>query len=118
MIFIFIAWLSSAPKLGDTREHVANATAQPFIEATHFAAVRDTVIGRCSMCHSATPSWEGIHQAPKDVHLDTEVAVANHAREIALQAGYSHAMPPGNVTDMTKEERDLVVAWYREGSGQ
>ena len=118
VIFIFIAWLSSAPKLGDAREDVANATAQPFIEATHFAAVRDTVIGRCSMCHSATPSWDGVHQAPKDVHLDTEVAVANHAREIALQAGYSHAMPPGNVTDMTKEERDLVVAWYREGSGQ
>jgi uncharacterized membrane protein len=50
------------------------------------------------------------------VHLDSDAAIANHAREIALQAGYSHAMPPGNVTGMTQEERALVVAWYREGS--
>jgi len=76
------------------------------------------VIGRCSMCHSATPAWDGIHEAPKNVHLDTDVAVANHAREIALQAGYSHAMPPGNVTEMTDDERALIVAWFREGSGQ
>jgi uncharacterized membrane protein len=118
VIFILIAWLSSAPKLGDTREAVANATAQPFMDATHFAAARDAVIGRCSMCHAASPSWEGIHKAPKDVHLDTDIAVANHAEQIVLQAGFSHAMPPGNVTEMTQEERDLVVAWFREGSGR
>jgi uncharacterized membrane protein len=118
VIFILIAWLSSAPKLGDTREAVANATAQPFMDATHFAAARDAVIGRCSMCHAASPSWEGIHEAPKDVHLDTDIAVANHAEQIVMQAGFSHAMPPGNVTEMTQEERDLVVAWFREGSGR
>ncbi|HEY9010280.1 MAG TPA: urate hydroxylase PuuD [Devosia sp.] len=118
VIFIFIAWLSSAPKLGDSREDIASATAQRFIDNQHFAAVRDTVIGRCSMCHAASPSWEGVHEAPKDVHLDTDLAVANHAKEIAIQAGYSHAMPPGNVTELTQEERDLLVAWFREGSTQ
>jgi uncharacterized membrane protein len=71
---------------------------------------------RCSMCHTADPAWEGVHQAPKDVHLDGDIVIANHAHEIALQAGYSHAMPPGNVTDMTEEERALLVAWFREGS--
>lgn len=118
VIFIFIAWLSSGPKLGDSREDVASATAQRFIDAQRFAAVRDTVIGRCSMCHTASPSWEGLNEAPKDVRLDTDIAVANHAREIVLQAGYSHAMPPGNVTEMTQVERDLLVAWFREGAGQ
>jgi uncharacterized membrane protein len=29
-----------------------------------------------------------------------------------LQAGRSHAMPPGNVTDVTPEERKLLTAWY------
>jgi uncharacterized membrane protein len=115
-IFIVIAWLSSGPKLGDAREPVATAGAAAFLEAEHFAAARDTVLTRCSMCHTADPAWEGVHQAPKDVHLDGDIAIANHAREIALQAGYSHAMPPGNVTEMTEEERALLVAWYREGS--
>jgi uncharacterized membrane protein len=117
-IFLVIAWLSSAPKLGDTREAVAAANAAPFLSAEHFAAARDTVLTRCSMCHTAEPVWEGVHQAPKNVHLDGDIAIANHAREIAMQAGYSHAMPPGNATDMTEEERAVLVAWYREGVQQ
>jgi uncharacterized membrane protein len=34
-----------------------------------------------------------------------------------MQAGYAHAMPPGNVTEMTADERALLVEWFREGSG-
>jgi uncharacterized membrane protein len=115
-IFIVIAWLSSGPKLGDAREPIASASAAPFLTAQHFAAARDTVLTRCSMCHTAEPAWEGVHEAPKNVHLDGDIAIANHAREIALQAGYSHAMPPGNITEMTEQERALLVAWFREGS--
>lgn len=118
VIFIIIAWLSSAPKLGDMREEVATAGTVPFLTSEHFAAARDTVLTRCSMCHTAEPSWEGIHEAPKGVHLDGDIAIANQAREIALQAGYSHAMPPGNVTEMTEKERALLLAWYREGAAQ
>lgn len=118
VIFLAIAWLSSAPKLGEEREALPSATAAAYMASPHFAEVANTVIGRCSMCHSAAPSWDGIYEAPKNVHLDSEVAVANYAREIALQAGYSHAMPPGNVTDVTPEERALIVAWFREGGGR
>jgi len=52
----------------------------------------------------------------ENVILDNDIAIANHAEQVAMQAGYSHAMPPGNVTDMTDEERALIVAWFREGS--
>ena len=118
VIFLAIAWLSSAPKPGDARDAVAWAGAAPFINAAHFSAARDTVLMRCSMCHTAEPVWEGVHQAPKNVHLDGDIEIANQAREIAMQAGYSHAMPPGNITEMSDEERALLVAWYREGAGQ
>jgi uncharacterized membrane protein len=117
-IFIAIAWLSSAPKLGDAKEPLPNSTAAVYMASPHFTEVANAVAGRCSMCHAATPSWDGVYEAPKNVHLDSEVAIANHAREIALQAGYSHAMPPGNVTEITPEERALIVAWFREGSGK
>ena len=73
----------------------------------------EVVQGRCSMCHTAEPVWEGIAEAPKNVILDNDIAIANHAEQVAIQAGYSHAMPPGNVTDMTDEERALLVAWFR-----
>ena len=117
-IFILIAWLSSGPKLGDAQEPLATASAGRFLSAAHFELARDTVLARCSMCHTAEPVWDGIHEAPRNVHLDSDIAIANRAAEIALQAGYSHAMPPGNLTDMTQEERDLIVAWFREGTAR
>lgn len=117
IIFIVIAWLSTAPKLNDTREEVASASAQRFLASTHFAAARDVILGRCSMCHTAEPVYEGVLEAPKNVHLDSDAAIANRAEQVAMQSGFSHAMPPGNVTEMTAEERALIVAWFREAGG-
>lgn len=117
IIFIVIAWLSTAPKLGDAKEEVASATAQRFLAAEHFPAARDVIMGRCSMCHTAAPVYEGVLEAPKNVHLDSDAAIANHAEQVAMQAGFSHAMPPGNVTEMTREERALIVQWFREAGG-
>ena len=56
-------------------------------------------MGRCSMCHASEVFWPGLARAPKGVILETEADVAAHAREIYLQAGRCHAMPPGNVTE-------------------
>ena len=72
---------------------------------------------RCAKFQNAEPVWEGVYQAPKNVLLDSDIAIANHAKDIVMQAGYAHAMPPGNVTEMTPEERALLVEWFREGSG-
>jgi uncharacterized membrane protein len=114
VIFVVIAWLSTAPKLGNAGEEVASASAEPFLTAEHFPAVRDVILGRCAMCHTAEPVYEGVYEAPKNVHLDSDAAIANHAEQVAMQAGFAHAMPPGNVTEMTADERALIVAWYRE----
>ena len=46
--------------------------------------------------------------------LDNDAGIAEHGREIYLQAGRSHAMPPANVTAITPEERALIVAWFEE----
>lgn len=116
VIFIVIAWLSSAGKPGDSKQEVASASAGPFLAASHFPAVRDVILGRCSMCHAAEPVYEGVLEAPKNVHLDSDAAIANHAEQIAIQAGYSVAMPPGNVSEITPAERALIVAWYREAT--
>ena len=56
--------------------------------------------------------YEGINRAPKGVMLENDAEIAAHAREIYIQAGRSHAMPPGNITDMTNDERRLVTAWF------
>lgn len=113
ILFVIIVWLSTVPRVL-TGEPKVSAEAEKLIASAHFSAVRDTVLGRCSMCHAAEPSWEGIYHAPKGVMLDTDQGIAEHAREIYIQAGRSHAMPPANVTEITPEERALLVAWYQD----
>ncbi|MBE7185817.1 MAG: urate hydroxylase PuuD [Methylobacterium mesophilicum] len=113
VLFIAIIWLSTVPR-ALTGEPKMSARAQSFASAQSFSAARDTVMGRCSMCHAAEPSYEGVYKAPKGVMLDSDAAIAEHAREIYLQAGRSHAMPPGNLTGITPEERSLLVTWFQE----
>ena len=71
--------------------------------------VANIVSGRCSMCHADEPAWEGIHMAPKGIKLDTPERIALHLHEVGIQAGLSHAMPPGNLTEITPEERQLLA---------
>ena len=119
VLFMIIIWLSTVPKVltGEPKTSAASTAAQVYIASAHFPAVRDTVLGRCSMCHTEEPVYEGIYHAPKGVLLDTDERIAEHAREIYIQAGRAHAMPPANVTQITDQERALLVAWF-EGAGK
>jgi uncharacterized membrane protein len=116
VIFLVIAWLSAAGKPADERQDVLSASGAPFVASAHFAAVRTVVQTRCAECHSAVPGYDGVFEAPKDVRLDSDAGIANHAEQIAMEAGFSTAMPPGNVSEITPEERALIVQWYREAS--
>ncbi len=117
VLFILIMWLSTNPKVGGISEgDVASAQSEIYLTSAHFEKARDTVLGRCSMCHTAEPVWEGVAQAPKNVLLDSDVAIASNAHEIYIQAGRTHAMPPGNVTQISQEERQLLVTWFESAN--
>ncbi|WP_034855557.1 urate hydroxylase PuuD [Sinorhizobium sojae] len=113
LLFIVIMWLSTVPKaLSESGEARASTNEQAVVAAADFSKVRDTVLGRCAMCHAREPGWEGLIVAPKGVVLETDGDIIAHAREIYLQAGRSQAMPPANVTGVTDEERQLLSSWY------
>jgi uncharacterized membrane protein len=117
LLFLAIAWLSTAPLFHAAPDGEASLSLTPaqqrFANAADFADVSDIVMGRCSMCHAAEPGYDGIHWAPKGVLLDRPEEIARHAQAIFLQAGASHAMPPANVSFIEPEERAKIVAWYR-----
>lgn len=78
----------------------------------------ERVIGeRCVSCHAAKPAFPGLAEAPKAVLLDTSERIRMHAAAIHQQTVLTRAMPPGNVTGMTGEERALLDRWYRAGAG-
>ncbi len=103
-----IAWLSGARPSGTK---TGNLSATP-----KFAEVQDIVISRCSMCHAAQPVWAGIASAPGGVRLDDPDEIKLHARLIGIYAVRSHAMPPGNITEISPDDRQILGAWLAAGA--
>jgi uncharacterized membrane protein len=102
-----VAWLSAA----GPKETSVGSLPKP-----DAAAAFEVVSTRCSMCHAAQPVWTGMVTAPNNVRLDAPDFVRRHARLIDVQAVRSSAMPPGNVTEMTAEERRILAAWIAAGA--
>lgn len=114
-LFIALAWLSSVPLRQPAEDGAMGPEATRFAAAQGFEAAHLVVAGRCSMCHARDPVWPGLEWAPGGVVLETPADTAREARRIYLQAGITHAMPPGNVTGIAASDRDAIVEWYRAG---
>jgi uncharacterized membrane protein len=82
-----------------------------------FAEVKRVLDTRCVACHADKPSFAGFAEAPKGVKLDSPERIRALALQIQQQAVLSRAMPPGNLTGLTEEERSLIDRWYRAGAG-
>jgi uncharacterized membrane protein len=103
-----VAWLSAAGPRGGA------SGALP--AAPPFATVTDIIVSRCSMCHANEPVWAGLAAAPKGIVLDDAQHIRRYASLIDVNAVRSDAMPPGNVTEMTAEERRILAAWLVAGA--
>jgi uncharacterized membrane protein len=103
-----VAWLSGAgPRQTSTLARAQNVDV---------AAAHNVVLSRCSMCHMDAPVWPGVHSAPNNVLLDGPGNIQRHARLIEINAVRSHAMPPGNITQITDQERQILAAWIAAGA--
>jgi uncharacterized membrane protein len=101
-----VAWLSGlGPKDAGTRA-----------DKVDIKAAQSAIMSRCGMCHMEGPVWPGVHTAPKGVVLDSPENIRRHAHLIEINAVRSHAMPPGNITEMTPQERQVVAAWLAAGA--
>jgi uncharacterized membrane protein len=107
---LVIVWLSTLGPAGAAVPRGAKGAEAATAPVT-FQQVEEIVISRCSMCHAADPVWRGIIRPPHGVVLDTPERIKMHARDIALAAVWSNAMPPSNVTSMTPEERQMLATW-------
>ena len=108
-----VVWLSAQPVPPSDE-----AAAGPEVDVAEVdpAEVEIIVLSRCSMCHAAEPLWEGIAVPPKGVVLETPEQIRRQARAIDLQAVRTHAMPPGNITEIADEERRVLAAWIARGA--
>ncbi len=70
---------------------------------------------RCAACHSATPTDEDFDEPPGGVIFDDAGQLKAHAVRVLAQSVLTDAMPLGNKTGMTEEERARLGAWIKAG---
>jgi uncharacterized membrane protein len=80
-----------------------------------FAEARHIIDRRCAACHSASPTDLTFGAAPAGVMFDTPEQIAERVNRINERAVVSRTMPPGNKTNITEEERDMLRRWIAAG---
>lgn len=67
----------------------------------------------CVMCHATKPTHESFQEAPKNISLETIADIKKHGITIFAQTVQTKAMPLGNQTGMTDEERATLAQWLK-----
>ena len=75
-----------------------------------FESTRQIINNRCTQCHAEQPLM--LSAAPKNIKLETAESVAQYAPLIYTQVVVQKTMPPGNVTEITDDERAVIGKWY------
>ena len=124
LLIVAFAWLAPAPRkpvvtATPTTSHVPDAsirndtpTGSPAPATTE--AVHAILQQRCTACHSAHPKL--MATAPKGAMFDNIAEVERNAALIERQAVTLKIMPPGNITQMTSEERETISRWFEARS--
>jgi uncharacterized membrane protein len=73
-------------------------------QAVSFAQAQAVIQARCVPCHSGA-------SAPLGIRFETRGEIETGADDIERQAVQTRAMPPGNATGITEDERALLGAW-------
>jgi uncharacterized membrane protein len=80
-----------------------------------FARIQAIVAQRCTSCHSANPTQSGFTTAPNGLLLDTPDRILAHTEQMRQQIA-TRAMPLGNITGITEEERTEMLTWIDRGA--
>lgn len=81
-----------------------------------FAKVQSVMEARCTGCHATAPTQAGFSAPPKGVVLESVADVVTQAQIIHQQVVVTKAMPIGNLTQITDEERSLIDQWFQSGA--
>lgn len=76
------------------------------------AAAMRIVAQHCAVCHAAVPSYQGFSAAPQGLMLETRDQLMQNRQRVMQQTFVAKAMPLGNVTQMSDQERADLKLWF------
>lgn len=107
IIMFFVIW-AMAPK------PLSISGTDSLTPKVSISQVQSIIQERCVSCHSLKPTQPGFAAAPKGFTYDTVEKIESQAAQIYQQAVVLKAMPIGNITGITADERNVLAKWYQE----
>ncbi len=112
-LMIFVSWRPApTPTIASTTKNEIKT--KPSEKTSTTSALENAALkvvqARCSVCHSANPT-DFVDAPPSGVLLETSAHMRQYASKIHQQTIAANIMPPGNLTDMTQEERAILASW-------
>jgi uncharacterized membrane protein len=101
-----VFWLAPAAPVAGAADKAA--------AAADIGQVQKIVEARCVQCHAAKPSL--MPTPAKGIMLETPDAIRSHAQAVYQQVVVTKAMPLGNMTNITDEERAVIGKWFEAGA--
>ena len=89
-------------------------SAAPAVADVSFEQVQKIIGERCLQCHATHPTL--MPTPGKNIVLDTQPLILQHAQQIYQQAVLQKSMPLGNLTHITDDERAVIGAWFMAGA--
>lgn len=100
-----------------TASTAASTQEKVVLSAADLAALQskalETVNKHCTGCHATKPTQPGFYAPPVGIVLESADDISQRADAIHQQAVVTRAMPIGNLTGMTDDERDVIARWYQ-----
>ena len=112
LLLAVIVWMS--PLMQARPVVVAASSSSSSSEGEAFGQVQQVIQARCIQCHAAQPTLMPV--PGKGVLLDSPEHISQHAQQIYQQAVVQKAMPLGNMTHITEEERAVIGKWFEAGA--
>ncbi|PKU24486.1 urate hydroxylase PuuD [Telmatospirillum siberiense] len=113
LAFAALAVVATPPRAPRPAEAEAGQSDFP---AAPFPVVQAIITARCTACHAEHPTMPGFEEPPQGVILQTPAQIAQRAELIGKMAVTTDAMPLGNATGMTPEERIILGRWIAGGA--
>ena len=95
-----------------TDESTDGATEGASAGQVALAEAHAIVTARCSACHARAPAHPGFSAPPQGIVFETPEQTLAQADAIHHQTVVTKAMPLGNLTGITAEERATLQRWY------
>lgn len=101
-----VFWLAPSPPVAGAAGTAA--------AAVDIGQVQKIVEARCVQCHAAKPSL--MPTPAKGIMLETPDQIRSHAQAVYQQVVVTKAMPLGNMTNITDDERAVIGKWFEAGA--